>query len=164
MNLTAGLRRRTRVLAVTVVAAATTLVTAGPAHASDWGGDGDPTTCSNVITVKTAPIYGSRGPTAGKQIGELQLRWSWGCSGNWSRVVLWGGMYSSQVTVEQSVSAEGRSAGATNYVYTGSGGTSAWTPYVRLANSSSTACVSATLSSDFDTLVFHSNGASFCSH
>ncbi|MEV0794562.1 hypothetical protein [Kribbella sp. NPDC050459] len=68
------------------------------------------------------------------------------------------------MTVEQFVSSEGRSAGASNYVYTGTGGTSAWTRTVRLANSSSTAWVSATLSSDFGTLTYHTNGASLCSH
>ena len=164
MNLTAGLRRRIRVITTVLVAAAATLVTAAPAHATDWGGDGDPTTCSSVSTVKTVPIYGSRGPTMGLQIGELQLRWSWGCYGNWSRVVLWGGMYTSSVTIEQSVSSEGRSANSADFVYTGTGGTSAWTRYVHLANSSSTACVNATVSSDFGTPNFHTNGASFCSH
>ncbi|MEU4396838.1 hypothetical protein [Kribbella sp. NPDC023855] len=90
MNVTAGLRRRTIVTAL--VAAAATVVTATPAHASDWGGDGWPTdpACSNVTTVKTTPS-----PTMGKQIGEPQLRWSWGCYRNWSRVLLWGNMYTS---------------------------------------------------------------------
>ncbi|MEU4568967.1 hypothetical protein [Micromonospora sp. NPDC023956] len=97
------------------------------------------------------------------KIGELQLRWSWSCHGNWSRVLMYGGMYSSPVTVEQIVESEGRRAGSLDHeVRTGSGGTSAWSPYLRLVNSQSTACVQAWLSSDFGTLNFHTNGARVC--
>jgi hypothetical protein len=136
---------------------------AAPAQAADWGGNGNSANCANPITVASTPIYGSRGRTAGLVIGQLQLRWSWACHGNWSRVVLYGGMYSSPVTIEQRVESEGRSAGATEYgVRTGSAGTSAWTPYVWLANSQSTACAQVWLSSDFDTLNFHTNGARVC--
>lgn len=139
------------------------LASATPAHAADWGGNGDPSTCTNAITAASKPIYGTRGPTAGKVIGQLQLRWSWSCHGNWSRVVLYGGMYTSPVTIEQRIEAEGRSAGANDYnVKTGTGGTSAWTPYLRLANSQSTACAQVWLSSDFGTLNYHTNGARVC--
>ncbi len=170
MNITSTvkwLRRSTRALiaAVTAILAVGTVILMGaaPARASGYGGDGDPSGCSSPITVATAPIYGSRAHLAGLQIGEVQLRWSWSCHGNWSRVVMYGGMYSSPVTVEQIVESEGRRAGDTDFgVYTGSGGTSAWSPYLRLANSQSTACVQAWLSSDFDTLNFHTNGARVC--
>jgi hypothetical protein len=169
MNITSTvkcLRRfaRASIAALTAIVTIGTVVLMGaaPAQATDFGGDGSPTGCSNTSTVATAPIYGSRGHLAGLQIGELQLRWSWSCYGNWSRVVLYGGMYSSPVTVEQTVESEGRRAGANDFVITGSGGTSTWTPYIRLANSQSTACVQATLSSDFDTLNFHTNGAHLC--
>ena len=137
-------------------------VSAVPAHATDWGGNGDPQTCASPITVATAGIYGSRGNLIGKKIGELQLRWSWSCYGNWARVVLYGGNYPNSVTVEQVVSSEGRSAGANDVVVPGGGGATAWTPYLRLANSQSTACVQVWASSDFGTLNFHTNGAKVC--
>jgi hypothetical protein len=170
MNITfaiKGLRRYTRSLiaALTAILAVSTVILMGaaPAQASGYGGDGDPSSCASPITVATTPIYGSRAHLAGLQIGELQLRWSWSCYGNWSRVVMYGGMYSSPVTVEQRVESEGRAAGDTDFnVHTGSSGTSAWSPYLRLANSQSTACVYASLSSDFDTLNFHTNGAHIC--
>lgn len=136
--------------------------TASPSAASDWGGDGSPTNCSNAYTVKSKAIYGSRGALKGKVIGSVQLRWSWGCHGNWSRVVLYGGMYSNRVTVEQQVRSEGRAAGANDSVVPGSAGASAWTPYLRLKNSASRACAQAWVSSDFGTLNFHTNGAEVC--
>ena len=160
-------RRSARALiaagAAIVAAGSVILIGTAPAQAVDSGGDGNPANCANTTTVATAPIYGTRAHLAGLKIGELQLRWSWSCHGNWSRVVLYGGMYSNSVTVEQAVESEGRRASAydTN-VYTGSGGTSAWSPYIRLANSQSRACVRASLSSDFGTLNFHTNGTSFC--
>lgn len=147
------------------IAVGLVLMSATPAQASSFGGNGDPATCKNPVTVASTPIYASRSYLAGKQIGQLQIRWSWSCYGNWSRVVLYGGMYSSPVTVEQIVESEGRRAGSTDFsVRTGSAGTTAWTPYLRLANSRSTACVQVWLSSDFGTLNFHTNGARICSH
>ncbi len=145
------------------IAGLVAVVGATPAQASSFGGNGDPSGCANPINVATAPIYGSRGYLAGKKIGELQLRWSWSCYGNWSRVVMYGGMYSSPVTVEQIVESEGRRAGSTDFgVRTGTAGTTAWSPYLRLANSQSRACVQVWLSSDFGTLNFHTNGARVC--
>jgi hypothetical protein len=155
---------RTVIAAVTAILTACTVILMGaaPAQASDWGGDGDSAGCTSPTTVASAPIYGSRGNLIGKKIAELQVRWSWSCHGNWSRVVLDGGNYSDPVTVEQNVSSEGRSAGANDSVYTGSNGITAWTPYIRLADSQSQACVQAWLSSDFGTPNFHTNGARIC--
>jgi hypothetical protein len=150
-------------IAVAAVLAVGGLAAAAPAQAADWGGNGDPSACTNAYTVKSVPIYGSRGITQGKVIGWLELRWSSSCYANWARVLLSGGLYSSPVAVEQSVRAEGRGAGANdNLGRLPAGGTSAWTPYLRLADSRSTACVSASVSSDFGTLNYHTNGASFC--
>jgi hypothetical protein len=159
-------RRSTRAavaaLTAIVVVGAGSVTSAAPAHASTWGG-ADPSGCASPVTFATTPIYGSRGYLAGVQIGELQLRWSWSCYGNWARVLLWGGMYSSPVTVELRIEAEGRAAGSyeTN-IRTGSAGTSAWSPYFRVASSNSVACGYASLSSDFGTLNFHTNGAHIC--
>jgi hypothetical protein len=150
-------------IGVAAVLAVGGLAAAAPAQAADWGGNGDPSACTNAYTVKSVPIYGSRGTTQGKVIGWLELRWSSSCYANWARVLLSGGLYSSPVAVEQSVRAEGRGAGANdNLGRLPAGGTSAWTPYLRLADSRSTACVSASVSSDFGTLNYHTNGASFC--
>ncbi len=133
------------------------------ARAEDQGGDGDATTCVEPYAVASRPIVGERGSTAGKVIGNLELRWSWSCHANWSRVVLYGGMYSSPVTVEQEINAEGRVSRSGDYnVRTGASGTAAWTRYLRLSKSESTACVSAHVSSDFGTLNFHTVGANFC--
>lgn len=160
-------RRGTRtVLASAVLTIAAVLMTVlgtAPAHATDSGGDGSPTGCANSYTVASRQIVGTRGVTAGKVIGYLELRWSSACYANWSRVVLLGGLYSSPVTVHQEVRAEGRTAMSDDYgIRTGTGGTTAWTRYLRLRNSASTACVTTSVSSDFNTLNFHTVGTSFC--
>lgn len=134
------------------------------AQAVDSGGNGNPTSCAGAYTVKSAPIYGTRGVTKGKLIGWLELRWSASCKGNWARVVLIGGLYNSPVNVSQFVSSEGRTASANDTFRVPRGGTSAWTPFVRLNNPASTACVEAYVSSDFGTLNYHTVGARFCSH
>jgi hypothetical protein len=150
-------------LVVATVAAVVGISGAAPAQAADYGGNGDPSACAKAYTVKSAPIYGSRGTTAGKVIGWLELRWSSACYGNWSRVVLYGGLYSSPVSVEQRIEAEGRAAGSNDFLgRIPTSGTSAWTPYLRLANSQSTACVQAWVSSDFNTRNYHTNGARLC--
>lgn len=118
-----ALTRQLRCIAILVVGAVI-LKGAAAAQASDFGGYGDLSGCSNPIAVATASIYGSRAHLASRKIAELQLRWSWSCHGSWSPVVLYGGMYSSSVQ--------------------------------------STACVQAWLSSDLDTLNFHTNGAHVC--
>lgn len=155
--------RRT-ITAAGVASALTTVALLGPAIArADQGGDGDPRSCSDAYVVASNPLTGERGPTRDKTIGYLELRWSGQCHANWARVILFGGMYSSPVTLEQEITVEGRTAKSGDYqIKTGKDGTSAWTPYVRLANSGSTACVAASASSDFDTLNFHTVGARFC--
>lgn len=151
----------TAIVLGTVVSLATTSIAA---QATDSGGNGSPTSCAGAYTVKSAPIYGARGITKGKVIGWLELRWSSSCSGNWSRVVMIGGLYASPVNVSQFVTSEGRSAHADDTFRVPASGTSAWTPYLRLANSASSACVQASVSSDFGTSNYNSVGTSFCSH
>lgn len=130
--------------------------------ANDWGGDGDPSSCKDPYTVASTPLYGERGPTRGEIIGHLELRWSNECHANWSRVILYGGMYSDPVTIEQNIQAEGKAAGATDFVEIEKPGTSAHTPMLILNNSKSAACVQAWVSSDFGTPNFHTVGARFC--
>ena len=142
---------------------AASMVAASPAQATDWYGDGDPSGCANPYTVKSAPIYGTRGPTAGQLIGYVEIRWSWSCYANWTRVIVLGSRsYSNTVTVEEGIRAEGRSAISVDNVRPGTAGTSAWTRYLRLRDSGSPACAYASLSSDFGTLNFHTVGASVC--
>lgn len=151
---------------VAAVSLAMTLaVTLGSAHAraDDRGGDGDPRNCANAYAVASRPITGSRGPTNGKVIGQLELRYSASCQANWSRVVLYGRMYSTPVTIEQEINSEGRSAQSSDFnLRTGTNGVSSWTRYLRLNNPQSRACVRTSVSSDFGTLNFHTNGANFC--
>jgi hypothetical protein len=133
------------------------------AQADDQGGDGDPRGCTDAYVAASRPINGERGPTSGKVIGQLELRYSASCQANWSRVVLYGGMYSSPVTVEQEVTAEGRDARSSDFnLRTGSSGVASWTRYLRLNNPQSQACVRTSVSSDFGTLNFHTVGADFC--
>lgn len=153
-----------RTVSAAVASALIAVAMSSPAVArADQGGDGDPRGCAGAYVVASRPLTGDRGPTRGKVIGYLELRWSSPCHANWARVVLFGGMYSSVVTLEQEITVEGRTARAGDYqIKTGKNGTSAWTPYVRLNNPKSTACVSAWASSDFDSLNFHTVGAHFC--
>lgn len=130
--------------------------------ANDWGGDGDPSSCKDPYTVASTPLYGKRGPTRGEIIGHLELRWSNECHANWSRVILYGGMYSDPVTIEQNIQAETKAAGAMDFVKIGKPGTSAHTPMLILNDSKSAACVQAWVSSDFGTPNFHTVGARFC--
>lgn len=129
---------------------------------NEWGGDGSPSSCKDPYTVASTPLYGERGPTRGEIIGHLELRWSNECHANWSRVILYGGMYSDPVTVEQNIWAEGRAAGDTDFIEIGKSGTSAHTPMLTLRDSRSAACIQAWVSSDFGTPNFHTVGARFC--
>jgi hypothetical protein len=151
---------------IALVAAVTLLVsfvTAAPAHALDQGGDGDPMSCANAYTVKSAPIYGVRGPVKGVLLGYVEIRWSSPCGANWSRVIIYGsGAYSNWVTVDQEIDSEGRTAHSVDTVKPGLSGSTTWTRYLRLQNSQSRACAYASLSSDFGTLNFHTVGASVC--
>lgn len=149
--------------AITLISlAAAAALFSPPAAARDWGGDGLPSNCGNSWTVKSVPIKGNKGRVNGQVIGYLELRWSEDCHANWSRVTLYGGLYSDNVTVEQTISSEGRSATSIDFVHPGTSGTTTWTPMVRLTNRDSTACVSAWVSSDFGTPVFGTTGERFC--
>ncbi|WP_232542373.1 DUF2690 domain-containing protein [Nocardia bovistercoris] len=153
--------RKTIAVASTLVAMA--MVGPAFAHAYEQGGDGNAADCKDAYVVASRPITGERGPTKGNVIGYLELRWSWQCHANWARVVLFGGLYSSSVTVRQEITVAGRTAiSEDGGIYTGENGTSAWTRYVRPENPESAACVQASVSSDFGTLNFHTVGTHFC--
>ena len=151
------------VAGMAAAAAVLLAVTATPAHAAGWGGDGDPQGCAGAYTARSAPIYGTRGATKGVKIGEVQLRWSTPCYAAWSKVVLYGNTFHSPATVEQRIESEGRRAGVTDSnLYPWYVGTSTWTPYLRLRDYRSLACAYASVSSDFDTVSYHTNGAHVC--
>ena len=144
-------------------AVAVGVLSGGAAQAATSGGDGDPSGCASPVTYASTPIYGSRGSLAGVKLGELQLRWSWSCYANWSRVVLYGNTNRSSVTVEQVVQVEGRSTSESDFqVATFAQGATRWTPYLRVASSASVTCAQAWVSSDFGTQNFHTNGARVC--
>lgn len=61
---------------------------AGAASAADTGGNGNPlASCPNAYTVASAPIT-----SGGRQVGLVELRWSWACSGNWARTTSYVGV------------------------------------------------------------------------
>jgi hypothetical protein len=70
------------------LALAGTVALAPSASATDYGGDGNPATdCPNAYTAASAPITDSAGTT----IGLVELRWSYSCSGNWTRTTSYNG-------------------------------------------------------------------------
>lgn len=128
------------------------------------GGDGSPAGCANAYTVKSAPIFGERGITKGKQIGVLELRYSSSCQANWSRVSLYRQSFSSPILIQQDLNTEGRwTTTSDSGLSVRDGAVGAYGRYIRLRNVNSTACVQTYVSSDFGTLNYHTVGASLCS-
>src|SRR4051794_38036465 len=85
------------------------LVTAAPASAQDYGGDGNPAVdCPNGYTVASANIVEN-----GTVIGLVEMRWSWACSGNWTRTTSYIGARNLYSEIYASPS-DSRSASATN--------------------------------------------------
>ena len=120
------------------------------ASSSYQGGDGDPSGCANAYTVRSVPIYGQRGVTAGRQIGVLELRYSASCRANWSRVVLYQQTFSSPspILIRQDLNTEGRWTTTSDFgLSVQNGAVSAWGRYIRLKNVNSTACVQTWISS-----------------
>ncbi|MGW4369499.1 hypothetical protein ACWEKT_28025 [Nocardia takedensis] len=63
------------------LSAAALVLGASSAHATDVGGDGNPATdCSGGYTVQSATVYYDF-----QAVGLVELRWSYACSGNWTR-------------------------------------------------------------------------------
>ncbi|MFH8252825.1 DUF2690 domain-containing protein [Microbacterium sp. B2969] len=147
-------------IALSGVAVASPAVAASTSY---QGGDGDPSTCTNAYTVKSAPIYGQRGVTAGKQIGVLELRYSSGCRANWSRVTLYQQSFTSPILIQQDLNTEGRWTTTSDYgLSVRYNPVTKWGRYIRLQNVNSTACVQTWISSDFGTLNYHTVGARVC--
>lgn len=151
---------------VGVAIALSGVTAASPALAASsnyQGGDGDPSGCTNAYTVKSAPIYGQRGVTAGQKIGVLELRYSSTCRANWSRVVLYQQSFSSPILIQQDLNTEGRWTTTSDYgLSVRYGSVTAWGRYIRLQNVNSGACVQTWVSSNFGTLNYHTVGARVC--
>jgi hypothetical protein len=75
------MRLAARVGVTAAVALATMCGVTATASATDVGGDGNPAVdCANGYTVASRPIERN-----GQTIGLVEMRWSWACSGNWTR-------------------------------------------------------------------------------
>lgn len=116
-------RRRTAAAATLLCAVTTSaLLSMSPASASDFGGDGDPTRCTDARTIASGQIM--RDNVA---VGLVEMRWSTMCSANWTRTTSYSGVR--QITSYITVVSSGRYAGA----YDVAAGN--WTPYLRVAPS-----------------------------
>lgn len=72
-----------RRFAVALAISATAVLALGTpsAHATDYGGDGNPASgCTGGYTVASAPVVYD-----GNTVGLVELRWSAACGGNWTR-------------------------------------------------------------------------------
>lgn len=148
---------------VAIVVSGVAIPSSAMASSTYQGGDGDPSGCANAYTVRSAPIYGQRGVTAGLQIGVLELRYSSACRANWSRVVLYQQSFSSPILIQQDLNTEGRWTTSSDYdLSVRNGSVTAWGRYITLNNVNSTACVQTWISSDFGTLNYHTVGAQVC--
>ncbi|WP_328917521.1 MULTISPECIES: hypothetical protein [unclassified Streptomyces] len=121
-NKRTGNKLRTAVAAAALVGAG--LLGAAPdAAATDSGGDGNPAVdCANGQTIASASIT-----NAGVVVGLVEMRWSWACSGNWTRTT----SYVGSKTLESYTEAPrtGQNSLAVDV------GTSNWSPYLRVAPS-----------------------------
>lgn len=166
--LTRGKTRRWTIALVGVIVALSGVALPSVAMAASstyQGGDGDPSGCASAYTVKSAPIYGQRGITAGKQIGVLELRYSAACRANWSRVTLYQQNFSGSnpILIQQDLNTEGRWTTSSDYdLSVRNGSVTAWGRYIRLNNVNSTACAQTWVSSNFGTLNYHTVGARVC--
>ncbi|NEC68751.1 hypothetical protein [Streptomyces sp. SID9727] len=112
----------------TAIAAAALLCTgvlgaAPEAAAADYGGDGNPSAdCAGGQTIASANIV-----NAGTVVGVVEMRWSWACSGNWTRTTSYVGTKTLESYTE--VPRTGRNSRAVDT------GTSNWSPYLRVAPS-----------------------------
>lgn len=115
---------RAMVLVVTMAAAGLVGV-ASNASATDVGGNGNPAvSCPNGYTVKSANIYRSGTNTV---IGQVEIRWSWACSGNWTRTTSYLGVRHLFSTIAY--------PSGSPYAYGDDYGYSQnWSPYIRVAS------------------------------
>lgn len=117
---------RAMVLVVTMAAAGLVGV-ASNASATDIGGNGNPAvSCPNGYTVKSANIYRN-----GAVIGKVEMRWSWACSGNWTRTTSYIGATHLYSRIQKNPW-DGTYAIGDDYGYAQN-----WSPYLRVSPSQS---------------------------
>ena len=130
-----------RLIAACIMAALTVIglvAPAGPAAASDWGGYANPASaqCGSNYVVTSAPVYATVANGYGLYVGDLQLKWSNGCPGNYARFAAAGGIYPSWIgiSVQAQVSPYNKAGADEDNVRV------AWTRVIALARSSDRVC------------------------
>lgn len=89
-----AVRRLLGASAAAVLAVGGLAAAAADASASDWGGYANPAVgCGSNYVVAAAPVYTSQLSNGmSLYIGELQVKWSYGCPGNYARFAAAGGI------------------------------------------------------------------------
>ncbi|NGY63067.1 hypothetical protein G7043_29510 [Lentzea sp. NEAU-D13] len=106
-----------------ILLAAGMLVNVSPASAVDVGGNGNPYyDCPNAFTVASTNITRN-----GQVIGLVEMRWSWSCSGNWTRTTSYIGARSLYSAIDKNPNE--------NTAYGLDYATQNWSPYWRVAAS-----------------------------
>jgi hypothetical protein len=134
--------RRPRHLAVAfiagVLALGAALTPAGAANASDWGGFANPAdgSCGSNYVVKQVPVYSDVVNGQALYVGDLQIKWSNGCPGNYARFAAAGGVYPSWIgiSIQAQASPYNKAGADENNVRI------AYTRVIQLANSSNQVC------------------------
>jgi hypothetical protein len=126
-----------RVGAALVLAVAGVVASAGNAVASDWGGYADPSAaaCGSNYVVSSTDVYASLMNGTWLYVGKLQVKWSYGCPGNYARFAAAGGIYPTAIGISiQAQASPYNKAGADEV------NTVAWTRVIALAHSSDQVC------------------------
>lgn len=151
-------RRWRALLAALAFGLAIPLLSAAPANASDWGGYANPASgCGSNYVVKQVPVYTSVVNGSALYVGQLQIKWSNGCPGNYARFAAAGGVHPSWIGI--SIHAQ-----ASPYNKAGADETNtdvAYTRVISLAHSSDAVCAYVDLYVQFYGQTTHA-GAATC--
>lgn len=114
-----------------------TLTMTTPAQASDWGGYANPANgCGGNYKVADTEVYTDTVQGSAGYVGKLQIKWSYGCPGNYARFEAAGGWRPSWIGISiHSQNPPYNKAGA-DEVNT----TVAYTRVIQLANNSDVVC------------------------
>lgn len=126
-----------RLMVASLVGAAL-MLTPTNAYASDWGGYANPADwwCGSNYVVRSTPVYGKAADGSWWKMGDLQIKWSNGCPGNYARYATSNGFPAGYVGISIHAQASPyNKAGADEWSqYT------VFTRVIRLANSSDRVC------------------------
>ncbi len=151
-------RKRAVALCVSALAViAVVLAPASAANASDWGGYANPASagCGSNYVVKQVPVYTSVVNGNQLYVGQLQIKWSYGCPGNYARFAAAGGVHPSWIGI--SIHAQ-----ASPYNQAGADETNvdiAYTRVISLAHSYDTVCAYVDLYVQFYGQTTHAGGS-----